>query len=267
MPLHRLMMRLCAAIAVLLSQSLPGRFLRSEVFELPFLVSDAEAASRAFWDVAQEEMATADFKDMHLLGTWVHGPGVIHAARRVERLEDMVGLRLRAPSRITTRLLEGLGAAALGMAVPAVPEALARGVIDGALLPWEVTSSIRAPELVGFHTEFPDRAIYVATFILAMNKQAYGRLPPDLRAVIDAASGAEFSGRAGRLQQGADAPARAVAEARGNTILVLSDAEAARWQQAGASVTQAWLSEMEKAGIDGAALLEKTHAAIARYEP
>ncbi|WP_372840473.1 TRAP transporter substrate-binding protein [Phaeovulum sp.] len=241
----------------------PGRFPRTEVFELPFLLSDAEGASRAFWQTAEAEMFDTDFKDMHILGTWVHGPGVIHASRPVLTLEDMAGLRLRAPTRITAQLLEGLGAVAVGMAVPAVPEALSKGVIDGALLPWEVTSSIRAAELVHNHTEFPGRAIYAATFILAMNSDRYAGLPPDLRAIIDAESGAAFSAMAGRMQQGADAPMRAEAVAAGNTVTVLSEAELARWQAASEPVLAKWLADMAAAGIDGAGLLERAKAALA----
>jgi TRAP-type C4-dicarboxylate transport system substrate-binding protein len=243
----------------------PGRFPRTEVFELPFLTSDAEGASRAYWEIAQSDMVANDFKDIHLLGAWVHGPGVIHSSRPVERLEDMAGLRLRAPSRITTRLLEGLGAVAVGMPVPAVPEALSKGVIDGALLPWEVTSSIRAAELVHNHTEFPGRAVYVATFILAMNEDVYAGLPDDLRAIIDAESGLEFSANAGRLQQGADAPMRAEAAAAGNAIVVLSETEAARWQAAAEPVVGDWLAEMAAAGIDGGDLLARVQAALAAH--
>ena len=244
----------------------PGRFPRTEVFELPFMVKDAEAASRAYWDLAEAEMMQTDFRDLHLLGAWVHGPGVIHAARPVEKLEDMVGLKLRAPSRVTTRLLEALGSTAVGMPVPAVPEQLSKGVIDGALLPWEVSASLRIGELVKNHTEFPDRGIYVATFILAMNKDAYDRLSPDLKAVIDAASGADFSANAGRLQQGEDVPSRKTAEDMGNAIIVLAPEEAARWEAAAAPVTEAWIAEMDAQGIDGRALYDTAREAIQKYE-
>ncbi|MEZ5882938.1 MAG: TRAP transporter substrate-binding protein [Paracoccaceae bacterium] len=244
----------------------PGRFPRTEVFELPFMVRDAEAASRAYWELAEAEMMETDFRDLHLLGTWVHGRGVIHSARPVEKLEDMVGLKLRAPSRVTTRLLEALGATAVGMPVPAVPEQLSKGVIDGALLPWEVSASLRVGELVKNHTEFPERGIYVATFILAMNKDAYAALSPDLQAVIDAASGAGFSAEAGRLQQGEDVPSRKTAEDLGNAIVVLSPEEAARWEAAAAPVTQAWIAEMEAQGIDGQALYDAARAAIEKNE-
>ncbi len=243
----------------------PGRFPRTEVFELPFLVADAEAASAAYWDLAQTEMKDTDFKDLHLLGAWVHGRGVIHSSRPVLKVEDLAGLKLRAPSRTTTMLLEQLGAIPVGMPVPAVPEALSKGVIDGALLPWEVSASLKVGELVHNHTEFPGKGIYVATFILAMNKDSYDRLPDDLKAVIDAASGAAFSAEAGRLQQAEDIPARKAAEDLGNAIVTLSPDEAARWEAAAAPVTQSWIAEVAAAGIDGQALLDSARAAIAAH--
>ena len=39
----------------------PGRFPRTEVFELPFMMTDAEATSRAYWDMAQKYMVGKEF--------------------------------------------------------------------------------------------------------------------------------------------------------------------------------------------------------------
>ena len=56
------------------------------------------------------------------------------------------------------------------MPVPAVPESLSRGVIDGAVIPWEVVPSLKVQELVTNHTEFPGEALYTIAFIFAMNQ-------------------------------------------------------------------------------------------------
>ncbi|MFN3664043.1 TRAP transporter substrate-binding protein, partial [Yoonia sp.] len=121
----------------------PGRFPQLEVFELPFISPDAEATSRAFWELAEERMMDSDFAAFKPLGLWVHGPGVIHANRPVTDIADLDGLKLRGPTRVITNLLTDLGATAIGMPVPAVPEALSRGVIDGAVIPWEVVPSLK----------------------------------------------------------------------------------------------------------------------------
>lgn len=47
----------------------PGRFPSTEVFELPFMVTDARAASRAYWQMFEEHMKDGEFKDVHILGT------------------------------------------------------------------------------------------------------------------------------------------------------------------------------------------------------
>ncbi len=241
----------------------PGRFPRTEVFELPFMVADAEAGSAAFWDLAQAEMVDTDFADLHLLGTWMHGPGVIHSNRAIHSPSDIAGLKLRGPSRVTTKALEALGATAVGMPVPAVPEALSKGTIDGALLPWEVSASLKVGELVHNHTEFAGPSIYTATFILAMNKDAYAALPDDLKAAIDSVSGRDFSAHAGKVQQAEDIPSRAFAAGLGNAIVTIPEAETAVWAEATAPVVADWVAEMGAQGIDGQALLDAARAGIA----
>jgi TRAP-type C4-dicarboxylate transport system substrate-binding protein len=244
----------------------PGRFPGTEVFELPFMMTTAEAASRAFWDIFEARLKDAEFSEVHVIGTWVHGPGVIHSLKPVRSLDDMAGLKLRAPSRIITQVLSAVGATAIGMPVPQVPESISKGVIDGAVIPWEVTGSLRVPELVPYHTEFSgDHAFYTATFVLAMNKARYEGLPDDLKAVIDANSGAEFSANAGRVQQSFDAPNRQVAVDRGNEVIVLDEAETTRWREAAQPVIDGWVAEMDARGMDGAGLLDEARTLIERY--
>ncbi len=241
----------------------PGRFPSVEVMELPFLLGadEAEAGSRAYWQLAQERMAE-EFADYKLLGLWVHGPGIIHANRPIVTPSDLAGLKLRAPTRITNQLFTDLGATSVGMPVPAVPESLSKGVIDGAVIPWEVTGALRTSELVDNHTEFGDAMLYTAAFLFAMNKASYDRLPDDLKAVIDANSGLEFSGFAGRQMAIDDGPAREATVAMGNTIITLDEAQVAEWRAASAGTIEAWVAEMDAAGKDGSGLLARAQALI-----
>ena len=61
----------------------PGRYPSTEVFELPFMVGDARAASSAYWQMFEKHMKDTEFKDVHILGTWVHGPGLLHTNKEV----------------------------------------------------------------------------------------------------------------------------------------------------------------------------------------
>jgi len=254
-----------ADIVWTLSGYTPGRFPHTEVFELPFMMTNAEATSRAFWDMTEKYMVDDDFKDFHVLAVWVHGPGIIHSKTPITTVADLNGVKVRAPTRVTNMMLSAMGATAIGMPVPAVPEALSKGVIDATVIPWEVTGALKVPELVSNHTEFGDASLYTATFILAMNKDRYEALPDDLKAVIDANSGAGFSAFAGRQMQADDAASRAAAKAMGNTIITLTPEQVDEWRAAGASTIDAWIAEMDAKGMDGAGLVAEARSLIARY--
>ncbi|MEM9971481.1 MAG: TRAP transporter substrate-binding protein [Pseudomonadota bacterium] len=244
----------------------PGRFPATEVFELPFMMTDPVATSAAFWEMVETDWQDSEYADVQILAAWVHSPGVIHSKDPIETLADMEGKTLRGPTRIINQLLSQLGAEPVGMPVPAVPEALSRGVIGGTVVPWEVTPAIRVSELVSNHTEFSgDEALYTAAFVLAMNKTQYDALPDDLRAILDAESGEKLSRFAGAEMLAADAPARAIAEGRDNAIITLDAAEVARWKEAAQPVYDQWITEMDAKGYDGAALVEKARALIEKH--
>lgn len=244
----------------------PGRFPRTEVFELPFMMTNPIATSKAYWELVETELQESEFKDVKILGAWVHGPGVIHSKDGVKRLEDMKGLTVRGPTRVINDMISELGATPVGMPVPAVPEALSKGVVKGTVIPWEVTAALRLSELVDHHTEFSgEEALYTATFVLAMNKAKYDAMPDDLKAILDAESGAKLSAFAGETMWGTDAGARQIALDAGNTITVLDDAEVARWKAAAQSVIERWIADMDSKGIDGAALIEQAKALIKKH--
>jgi len=243
----------------------PGRFPRTEVFELPFMMSDAEAGSRAYWELAEQTMMDADFSDIHVLGTWVHGPGVIHSSDPVETVDDLAGVKLRAPTRVTNGMFASMGAAPVGMPVPAVPEALSQGVIDATVIPWEVTVPLRIAELVENHTVFGEDFLYNATFLFAMNQESYDALPDDLKQVIDDASGADFSAFAGRTMQEADGRGEELAEDQGNNIIYLDDTAIDGFRAAAQVTIDEWVAEMDAAGNDGTGLLEAARGLIAEH--
>ena len=240
----------------------PGRFPQSEVFELPFAMTNAEDTSRAFWQYAEANMMDKDFKDYKIIAVHVHGPGLIHSKEPIRSVKDLNGVKLRAPTRITNKLFSQLGATPVGMPVPAVPEALSKGVIDATVIPWEVTGALKVPELVHNHTEFGDASLYTTAFMFAMNKQVYEGLSDELKAAIDANSGEETSAWFGKLMQEADAPSRELAVSLGNNIMTLSDAEVQEWKDASAGIEAEWIADMNGLGFDGKALVDQAKGLI-----
>jgi TRAP-type C4-dicarboxylate transport system substrate-binding protein len=244
----------------------PGRFPKSEAFELPFMVTTAEATSRAFHEYALAN-ALDEFKDVHPIALHTHGPGLLHVkGEGVRSLEDMQGLKIRAPNRVASDMLSSFGATPIGMPVPAVPESLSKGVIDGVAIPWEVTLPLKIAELVNTHTAFTgDHGLYTSTFIFAMNRDSYERLPADLKQVIDANSGPEVAALFGRAMDEVDVIGRGVAEKAGNSLVTLDAAETARWQEAARKTTEDWIAEMQGKGIDGAGLVADARKRIEEH--
>ncbi len=244
----------------------PGRFPLMSVFELPFMVSDAVATSKAAQEF-YETHARAEFADIHPLMFHVHARGVIHVkGKAIAAMDDFKGLKLRAPSRPVGDALARYGAAAVFMPVPQTPEALSKRVIDGAVVPWEVTLPLRLYELTDHHVEIAgDRGLYTAVFLYAMNKTRYEGLPADLRRIIDDNSGAALAARAGVAWEAVEKPGRDAAAQRGNAISTLSAAETAKLREQARPVTAAWVEEVTKSGKDGAALLAAAEALIVKH--
>lgn len=243
----------------------PNRFPEAEALELPFMTSKSgEEASAAAWTFTQEHLMD-DFADVHVLAAHMHGPGIVHKrGGAIAEVADFSGLKLRGPSRPATLLLEALGATPLGMPVPQFPEALSRGVVDGGVITWEMSPSLKLNELTDSHTDVAgDRALYNLYFIWAMNKDVYAGLPDDLRAIIDANSGMMASRWAGRAHDTGDVDGRALMAADGNEIAELSQAVTDEIKAAGAQVTANWITEMDAKGYDGAALVAAAEAAVA----
>ena len=244
-----------------------GRFPRVEVFELPFMMSNAEATSKAYWEYVQT-MAPDEFKDTQVLALQVHGPGVIHTAdKAVKSVADMRGLKMRAPTRQVTKLMGVLGATPVGMPLPGIPDALSKGTITGCVIPWEVVPSVKVHELTKYHAEFDPAGgcLYTTTFVMAMNKAKYNSLAPDLKKVIDANSGLATSAWLGKVQQGGDPAGRKSATDRGNTVFTVPAAEAQEFRRKARSIEVEWVEDMNKRGFDGRKLLDTARSLIEKH--
>jgi TRAP-type transport system periplasmic protein len=248
-----------------------GRYPAFEAFELPFMTKTAQGSSRALWDYVHiNKLDQTELKAIKLLATHVHDEGVIHTiAKPIRILADFKGMKIRAPTRWTTKMLASFGAAPVGMPVNQVSEALSKGVIDGTLLPWEIVPSLKVHELVKFHTETnaASRALYTTSFVVAMNTAKYESLPPDLKRIIDNNSGADFSALAGKMWDDSAAPHRKLAEARGNQFSVVSQEELKNWAKVSQPVFEAWFKELDAKRLDGPALLKSAKEQIDRFDP
>ncbi len=245
-----------------------GRFTKSEVFELPWISVTAKAASMALWTYV-DKYAQDEFKGVKRIFMHVNDGALFHFPKaQPKTLEDMKGLKVRSPTRMNSRMLQAIGATPVQMPLGQVPEALSKGVVDGASVPWEGTPAIKLSEIAKYHLDVPlgSPRISNTIFLFGMNQAKYDSLPADLKKVIDNNSGLETSGWVG--EHGFDdvvEPLKKVAKDLGGTFFYLPEAEYQRWIKATESVDDDWVKEASAKGADGRKLLNEARALVKQY--
>ncbi|CAK7048626.1 TRAP transporter substrate-binding protein [Kerstersia gyiorum] len=234
-----------------------GRFPRSEAVELPFMLpAQGELGSKIIWEFYERALRD-DFKDYHVLALHSDGGMQLHnASKPVTTLEAFKGVKLRASTRMTARLLDSLGATPVSMPPAQLTEALSKGVVDGALVGWEVLPALKLDEVTRYHSEpAADQPIFSTTLLsLLMNKKRYESLPDDLREIVDRNSGLALSMSMGANWERSANAAREQVRTQGAQVAEIGTVEYRKMRDAGQVLTDTWIAEAADKKLDGAAL-------------
>lgn len=245
-----------------------GRFPRTEALELPFsLPPDGLNGSRAMWEFTQK-YAMDDYKAYKLLAIHTGGNSIISTASKpIMSPADLKGLKVRSPSRFAALFLSAMGSTPVNMPLGQVTEGISKGVIDGAMIPWEVLPAIKVDEVTKYHMEgAANQPGFVQTpMAIMMNKAKYDGLSPDLKAVIDKHSGQALVDLCGKVWDEGIADSRKKLTAQGNKTLIIKDAEYNQLKQTTASVEADWIKQASAKGLDGTKLAAEVHAIGAKY--
>ena len=236
-------------IALGLSGIPRGRLPRTTIIDLPFMTDSADAASHALWAVYPKYLAE-EYKGLKVLALFAHNPGLIALrAKKVDKAEDLKGLRIRAPSVQTQALLTALGATPVGMPPGQIYENMEKGVIDGAMLPYDGFKGFKVDELARYYY---DADLYTTSFYFVMNQKKYDGLPPEIRKAIDEISGDVLVARFGGWWDKWDKAGMEGVKARNGVVVeaTAKDKEALRKQLQ--PVVDQQIAELEKAGVPNA---------------
>jgi TRAP-type C4-dicarboxylate transport system substrate-binding protein len=200
-----------------------------------------------------------------VLWIWVIPPGHVHLAKKpVRELEDLAGLKLRVGTPVLANVVKALGGTPVNIAAPDTYNALERGVVDGTVFPWEAIFSFNLAEVLRYHAVVD---LFVAPLVTFMNQKKYDSLPPDLRQVIDALSGAwaaEFTGTVWGQNENLGIEA---AKKAGATIYTVPLEERQRWAARLKVVENEWVTSIEAKRLPSRQLLSDLRAAIKQYDP
>lgn len=244
-----------------------GRYVKTEVFELPFMVANARQGSQALWEYTQR-FSLDEFKGVKPIFMHTTESYVLHSNRPVRTMADLKGMKIRTATRISAKMMAALGGTPVQMPMPQVPDAISKGVVDGVLVPWEAIPATKLHEIVKYHLDAPPGSprFVSAIFMFGMNQAKYDSLTPKQKKVIDDNSGLAASAWAGGVFDSIIGPYSKLARDRGNTISVIGAEELKKWEAATAHIDDDWIKDVSAKGADGRKLAAEARALLEKYK-
>ena len=235
-------------IAWVLHGATPGRFPLTEIVNLPYMVGSAEIGTKVLNDAElRAKYLDAEHRGVKVLMLFTHQPGNVHTTKKPIRTQaDMKGMRIRFASPTVRDFIAGLGATPVGVQPTEILEQLQKGGIDGAFIDYGGAGvAFKMGGTVKFTTEMYS---YVTSFGLAANPDWYGKLPGDLRKLIDdSLKGVEKE--VGEGWDALDSIGKKLLVDAGAQPIRLTKEEDARFRKIGAEVTEAKLKELQGKGM------------------
>lgn len=186
-------------------------------------------------------------------------PGIVTTTRPVRTLNDLKGLRLRAPTELLT-VLESLGADPVNMPMGEVYSAMAKGVIDGVVAPADTFRALHFAEVAKhFNTLAVPRGAYPAR---AMGEARWQSLSRAHRAILEAAIPVWEAALAKEVRA---ALGKGMDEARAQNVSIvpMSPADQARFDALYLRDAERNAKSLERLGIDGLAVFRTARASVA----
>ena len=256
-----------ADISFFFTALVPGRFPLCETLGAPFLFTNAagkplSAAQASFIGTSLRDDLAAEFAGTELLYSVVSPTvGFFMRDKLVKTPDDVKGLKVRPTSTTMGSHLKAWGAAPTTIAPAEVSDAIAKGVIDGAIFNCEGGAAFQLHQSVRKVSMFGDSA---APFALVANADMMKKLPKDLQKLIHDTTGPEGGRRVGQLYDNAEAAGRTVFEKAGVEVIDLHGAAIEPFKKLADVPTEEQVTALEAKGIKARALLSKVRGLVAQ---
>jgi TRAP-type C4-dicarboxylate transport system substrate-binding protein len=227
-----------------------GRFPVMAAIDLPLGYTSGQVATAVANDFVKQ-FNPKELQDTKVMYVHAHGPGLVHTVKDkpVRKLEDMKGLKLRGHGT-SASVQKALGATPVAKPMPECYQMIQKGVVEGASYPLEANKGWRLGE-VAKNATAAFSAAYTTTFFVVMNKDKWNALPPDIQDIIKKIN-EEWVVKHGAAWDTSDLIGIQFFLSKGGTIYGLDSKEAARWEKAVSSVTEAYIADMKKKGFSDA---------------
>lgn len=202
-----------------------------ELFDLPYLIPDADSVNRVTDGVIGRNLfAKLEPKGLKGLAYWDNGFKQFSANRPLRKPEDFRGLKMRdQSSKVLEAMIRELGALPQVMAFSEVYSALQQKVVDGTENP---LSNLYTQKMYEVQSNLTISNHGCLVYAVITNVKFWEGLPADIRSKLEQAM-AEATRYERDIAKKENDDALAAIRASGKTaIYVLSEDERARWKQA-----------------------------------
>lgn len=160
----------------------PGLFPLTELIQLPDVLPNDDVGTVVIQELLERYIA-AEFRGVRLISIFSGLRSSLFTPKKaVASLDDLKGMRIRANSKDTARLLSQLGAVPVALPPTGIAEALEKGTVDGIVTDESGVFAFKLGELLKYQTPI-FRSVVV--FVVAMNERAYQSLNPEFRKAIN----------------------------------------------------------------------------------
>lgn len=234
----------------------PGRFPLVSIAEMPFFSQSAEHSSKVIHTLYEEfpEIQKEHDETVPLAVFTAEPAQLISAKYKIEKPEDLKGLRVRTPSPVGSSILEQLGATPVSMPMGEVYESLERGVIDVAMVPLETLQNYSFHEIAKYVTI----ANFSATpFYSVMNKETYNSLSDSDKEVLNGLTGMKLAEKAGSVFDADGVKGLELAKNGGAEIIEITGDKLTPWVEALKPISQKWIDDMNAKGYPGQEIYDR----------
>ncbi|SHF10283.1 TRAP-type C4-dicarboxylate transport system, substrate-binding protein [Modicisalibacter ilicicola DSM 19980] len=220
-----------------------------EVDSVPYLASSYDDA-RTLWEASQEIIGEELAKQrLRLLFTVPWPPQGIYTQEKVEAIDDLENLKMRAYNKSSERLAQLAGAVPTQIEVPDIPTAFSTGRVDAMVTSPATGADTKAWDYL---EHFNHAQLWLPKNMVIVNEQAFSRLDEKTRqAVLEAADAAQQRGWEMSRKETEDA--LEVLRDNGITVSEPSEELAASLEEIGTTMTEEW---RERAGEQGEQIIE-----------
>ena len=245
----------------------PGRFVLTELSEMPMTNATAEGTSVAYWRINEQYLSKAgEHEGITLLGLFTEGAAALQLRKPVESLEGLKGLKIRAPGGIASQIGHELGVTNVSAPAPKVYELLQQGVVDGVMIAPMTQKSLRLNEVISQMISVPG-GVFRGSFSFFAGDDFMDSLSNKDREAILSVSGEKFSAMAGRVWEQANADGLAIA-AESGVSYTEADQATPIYQQLDRITTEVrsdWVKKASSRGVDGQKILDEYLALATGY--